>query len=99
METIIKDEQKILNLETISNTVKLNSEVRVTYSGDIVGATGSININNINVGSFNISKSLESNFNINVNITTKELSNLSNFDVALDQMLSYVISLTPTPVV
>ena len=40
--TTIKNEQRILTLETISGTVKLNSEARLTGDGNIVSANGQV---------------------------------------------------------
>ena len=40
--TTINNEQRILTLETISGTVKLNSEARLTGDGNIVSANGQV---------------------------------------------------------
>ena len=66
--TTIKTEQRILTLETISETVKLNSEARLTAEGDIVSANGQVLVDNTYVGSFNVSQGQEGKLSTNMNV-------------------------------
>nr|WP_321520600.1 hypothetical protein [uncultured Macellibacteroides sp.] len=69
MATTIKTEQRILNLETISGAVKLQSEARLESTGGIVSANGQIQVDNTYVGSFNVSQSSESKLSTNINVS------------------------------
>jgi len=67
--TTIKTEQKVLNLETISGEVKLQSEARLASTGDIVGVNGQIQTNGGYLGSFNISQGPEGKLSTNINVS------------------------------
>lgn len=69
MATTIKNEQRILTLETISGAVKLNSEARLTAEGDIVSANGQVLVDNAHVGSFNVSQGPDAKLSTNINVT------------------------------
>lgn len=85
MATTIKTEQRILNLETISGTVKLQSEARLESSGDIVHVNGQIQVDNTYVGSFNVSQSSESKLSTNINVS--DSANLSAASTAVNELI------------
>ena len=84
--TTIKTEQRILTLETISETVKLNSEARLTAEGDIVSANGQVLVDNTHVGSFNVSQGLEGKLSTNINVS--DSVNLSDASAAVKLLIS-----------
>ena len=86
MTTTIKTEQRILTLETISGTVKLNSEARLTADGDIVSANGQVLVDNAHVGSFNVSQGPEGKLSTNINVT--DSVNLSDASAAVKLLIS-----------
>ena len=86
MATTIKTEQRILNLETISGAVKLQSEARLEKTGDIVSANGQIQVDNTYVGSFNVSQSSESKLSTNINVS--DSVNLSAASTAVNELIA-----------
>ncbi len=86
MATTIKTEQRIVTLETISGVVKLQSEARLESTGDIVSANGQIQVDNIYVGSFNVSQSLESKLSTNINVS--DSVNLSAASTAVNELIT-----------
>ena len=84
--TTIKNEQRILTLETISGTVKLNSEARLTAEGDIVSANGQVLVDNTYVGSFNVSQGPEGKLSTNINVT--DSANLSEASTAVNLIIA-----------
>ena len=85
MATTIKAEQRILNLETISGAVKLQSEARLESTGDIVSANGQIQVGNTYVGSFNVSRSSESTLSTNINVS--DSVNLSAASTVVNELI------------
>lgn len=86
MATTIKNEQRILTLETISGTVKLNSEARLTVDGNIVSANGQVLVDNTHVGSFNVSQGSEGKLSTNINVA--DSANLSEASTAVNLLIS-----------
>ena len=86
MATTIKTEQRILNLETISGAVKLNSEARLTVDGNIFTANGQVLVDNAHVGSFNVSQGPEGKLSTNINVT--DSVNLSDASAAVKLLIS-----------
>ena len=84
--TTIKNEQRILTLETISGTVKLNSEARLTGDGNIVSANGQVLVDNTHVGSFNVSQGPEAKLSTNINVS--DSSNLSSASTAVNLLIA-----------
>ena len=84
--TTIKTEQRILTLETISGTVKLNSEARLSSDGNIVSANGQVLVDNTHVGSFNVSQGAEGKLSTNINVT--DTCNLSAASSAVNLLIS-----------
>lgn len=66
--TTILNEQKVLNLETISGSVKLNCDAHLTDKGDIISINGSIQVENVNVGSFNVNQAVDSKLSTSINV-------------------------------
>ena len=81
MTTTIKTEQRILNLETISGTIKLITEVRLSLTGEIINAYGQIQLNDQHIGSFNINQIEDK---LNSNISVSDSTNLSNASAAVN---------------
>ncbi|NCA80942.1 MAG: hypothetical protein EOM76_12340 [Sphingobacteriia bacterium] len=86
MATTIKNEQRILTLETISGAVKLNSEARLNASGDILNINGQIQAGDTHVGSFNVYESPDAKLSTNINVT--DSSNLSGASSAVNLLIS-----------
>ena len=84
--TTINNEQRILTLETISGTVKLNSEARLTGAGNIVSANGQVLVDNTHVGSFNVSQGPEAKLSTNINVS--DSSNLSSSSTAVNLLIA-----------
>lgn len=85
MATTIKTEQRILNLETISGAVKLQSEARLESSGNIVSVNGQIQIDGVYLGSFNISQGPEGKLNTNINVS--DSGSLSVASTAVNELI------------
>lgn len=90
MSTTIKTEQRILNLETISGTIKLITEVRLSLTGVIYNAYGQIQLNDEYIGSFNINQIEDK---LNSNISVNDSANLSNASAAVNELISDIYSL------
>ena len=88
--TTIKTEQRILNLETISGTIKLSAEVRLSLTGEIINAYGQIQLNDQYIGSFNINQ-IEDKLNSNISINDSNV--LSNASSAVNELISDLDSL------
>ena len=88
MATTIKNEQRILTLETISGTVKLNSEARLTGDGNIVSANGQVLVDNTHVGSFNVSQGPEGKLSTNINVS--DSANLSETSTAVNLLIANI---------
>lgn len=86
MATTIKNEQRILTLQTISGTVKLNSEARLTVDGNIVSANGQVLVDNTHVGSFNVYYSPDGKLSTSVNVVDSE--NLSEASALVGLLIS-----------
>lgn len=86
MATTVKNEQRILTLETISGTVKLNSEARLTGDGNIVSANGQVLVKNTHVGSFNVSQGPEGKLSTNINVS--DSANLSEASTAVNLLIA-----------
>ena len=84
--TTIKNEQRILTLETISGAVKLNSEARLTVDGNIVSANGQVLVDNAHVGSFNVSQVPEGKLSTSINVT--DSVNLSDASAAVNLLIA-----------
>jgi len=84
--TTIKNEQRILTLETISGTVKLNSEARLTGDGNIVSANGHVLVDNTHVGSFNVSQGTEGKLSTSINVS--DSYNLSSASTAVNLLIA-----------
>ena len=90
MATTIKTEQRILNIETISGTIKLSAEVRLSLTGEIINAYGQIQLNDQYIGSFNINQ-IEDKLNSNISINDSTV--LSNASSAVNELISDLDSL------
>ena len=66
--TTIKNEQRILTLETVSDTIKINSEARLTASGSITSLNGEISRDNTYLGSFAVMQTPEGKLSTNMNV-------------------------------
>lgn len=86
--TTVKNEQRILTLETISGTVKLNSEARLTGDGNIVSANGQVLVYNTHVGSFNVSQGTEGKLSTNINVS--DSANLSETSTAVNLLIANI---------
>ena len=84
--TTVKSEQRVLNLETISGAVKLNSEARLTVDGNIFTANGQVLVDNAHVGSFNVSQGPEGKLSTNINVS--DSSNLSSASTAVNLLIA-----------
>lgn len=84
--TTVKSEQRVLNLETTSGAVKLNSEARLNASGDILNINGQIQAGDTHVGSFNVYESPDAKLSTNINVT--DLVNLSDASAAVKLLIS-----------
>ena len=85
MATTIKTEQRILNLETISGTIKLSAEIRLSLTGEIINAYGQIQLNDQHIGSFNMNQ-IEDKINSNISINDSTV--LSNASSAVNELIS-----------
>ena len=88
--TTIKNEQRILNLETVSGIIKLSAEVRLLLTGEIINAYGQIQLNDQHIGSFNINQ-IENKLNSNISINDSTV--LSNASSAINELISDLDSL------
>lgn len=83
--TTILNEQKVLNLETTSGSVKLNCEARLTDKGDITYINGSIQVENVNIGSFNVNEAVDSKLSTSINVY--DSVNISATAEAINQLI------------
>lgn len=86
MATTVKSEQRVLNLETTSGVVKLNSEARLNVSGDIINISGQIQAGDKNAGSFNVYYSPDGKLSTSVNVVDSE--NLSEASALVGLLIS-----------
>lgn len=86
MTTIIKTEQRILNLETVSGIIKLSAEVRLSLTGEIINAYGQVLVDNAHVGSFNVSQGPEGKLSTSINVS--DSVNLSDTSAAVKLLIA-----------
>ena len=86
MATTIKTEQRILTLESISDTIRINSEARLTASGSITSLNGEINRDNTYIGSFSVMQTQEGKLSANLNVNDSSAMTLAT--EAVNQLIS-----------
>lgn len=91
--TTILNEQKVLNLETTSGSVKLNCEARLNASGDILHINGQIKIEDSNVGYFSVNENQDDKLNTNINVS--DSINLSSASMAVNMLITDIETMNP----